>query len=42
MDQQDLKLPAALELSKAEELTPQLELFRVASPASPARKFCSF
>lgn len=41
VDQQDFKLPGALELSKVEELTPQLKLFRAISPGSPARKFCS-
>lgn len=42
VDQQDLKLLGALEVSKVEELPPQLELFRAISCGSPARKFYSF
>lgn len=42
VDQRDLKFLEALELSKVEELTPQLELFRAISPGFPARKFLFF
>lgn len=42
VDQEDLKLPGALELSKLEELMPQLELFRSISPGTPAGKFSTF